>query len=275
VPALTVGDPLRVRQVLANVIGNAVKFTLTGSVHVKLDVSADGKQLSFAVEDTGIGLTPDQLQRVFQPFRQGDDKTTRRFGGTGLGLAICRSFVELMGGHIGCESTAGQGSRFWFELPFQAPEAGARSAAPAPHAQMVGPLPTRLRVLLAEDNEINQRVAVRMLEKLGCEVTVMADGLAAVEAFRQQPPDVILMDYQMPNMDGVQATRAIRALAEGRCIPIIATTANVRDEDRCACRDSGMDDFLPKPLSLAALSAVLLRATEKKSPGTPEHQANA
>jgi signal transduction histidine kinase/CheY-like chemotaxis protein len=275
VPALTVGDPLRVRQVLANVIGNAVKFTLTGSVHVKLEASADGRQLLFAVEDTGIGLTPDQLLRVFQPFRQGDDKTTRRFGGTGLGLAICRSFVELMGGRIGCESQAGQGSRFWFELPFHAPEAGARTAAPVTHAAQVAPLPMRLRVLLAEDNEINQRVAVRMLEKLGCEVTVVADGLAAVESFRNGPPDVILMDYQMPGMDGVQATRAIRALAEGSAIPIIATTANVRDEDKSACLDSGMDDFLPKPLSLAALSAVLLRAAEKKAPAGPPRQANA
>jgi signal transduction histidine kinase len=190
VPERVFGDPQRVRQVLTNLIGNALKFTLAGSVRIEADASADGKDLVFAVIDTGIGMTPEQRARIFQPFRQGDDSTTRRFGGTGLGLAISRRFVGLMGGTLACETAPQKGSTFRFTLPLVLPAPNA-TGAPATDASLAEALAQvhDVAVLVAEDNPINQRVAVRMLGRFGCRVTVADDGEAALEAFARADYD--------------------------------------------------------------------------------------
>jgi signal transduction histidine kinase/CheY-like chemotaxis protein len=261
VPRELLGDPQRVRQVLANLIGNALKFTLAGSVQVHVEATPDGANLRFRVVDTGIGVTPEQRARIFHPFRQGDDSTTRRFGGTGLGLAISSRLVKLMGGSIDCETVPGQGSTFWFTVPLVLPgQDAARSRPPgAPGADALARI-VGARVLVAEDNVVNQRVAVRMLERLGCTAVVAVDGVAALEAFAAGDYDLVLLDYQMPRMDGLTTARHLRATARGQKVAIVAMTANVRAEDRAACKEAGMDWFLGKPLTFAALTEVLARA---------------
>jgi len=254
VPRLILGDPLRVRQVLANLVGNAVKFTLTGRVRVRADVTDDGL-LRFEVEDSGIGMTPAQLDRIFEPFQQADSSTTRRFGGTGLGLAISTRFVELMEGQIDCCSIIGRGSTFSFRFPMLPSE---MPDVDAPLDERVQIVPVGTRVLVAEDNPINQRVALRMLEKLGCEPTLVGDGLEAVAAIRGGEFDLVLLDYQMPHMDGLEVARRVRSMPDRQRLRLIAMTANVRPEDRLACLDAGMEDFLAKPLTLAELRAALV-----------------
>jgi len=259
VPESMVGDPQRIRQVLTNLVGNALKFTLEGNVHVDADLTADGQSLQLRVVDSGIGVTPEQRERIFQPFRQGDDSTTRRFGGTGLGLAISSRFVALMGGSIGCDRSPARGSVFWVTIPLAAPAAaGDLSRPPTSPRESVCALRGR-KVLVAEDNPINQRVAVRMLEKLGCEVALVDNGLAAVEAMASGRYELALLDYQMPGIDGLEAARRIRRLRGSEPVRLVAMTANVRFEDRKACFDAGIDEFLPKPLTLASLSEVLRR----------------
>ena len=257
VPPLLLGDALRVRQVLTNLLGNALKFTLAGSVRV--DATVHGSFLRFRVRDTGIGMTPEQRAHIFQPFRQADDSTTRRFGGTGLGLAISSKFVALMGGEIDCESVSGQGSTFWFTVPLVRPEPGTVEEVPAHRPpEDAFELPRDRSVLVAEDNAVNQLVAMRMLQRLGCRVTVVDDGTSAVEAFRRGHFDVVLLDYQMPEMDGIEAAKRIRALPGGDQARIVAMTANVRDDDRTACVEAGMDGFVAKPLTLASLAESLV-----------------
>ena len=281
------GDPGRLRQALVNLVGNAVKFTERGQVTVRIRVEAEeaGAQVvRFAVRDTGIGIEPEALGRLFQPFAQADGSTTRRYGGTGLGLVISKRLVELMGGQLGVMSEPGEGSVFWFTARLErsaltarpeepaAPEIPAREVppfaepAPAPAETATSPAPpapavapSRGRVLVAEDNVVNQKVAARILERLGYTVDVAATGNEAVAAVGQQTYDAILMDGQMPHTDGFEATRVIRAMEGTRHTPIIALTASAMQGDRERCLAAGMDDYVSKPVSPEQLEAVLRR----------------
>ena len=251
------GDPVRLRQVMTNLVSNAIKFTDHGAVTV--EVAREGSGVRIAVRDTGVGIPGDKLGAIFEPFTQADASTTRRFGGTGLGLAICRRLVGAMGGELTVESAAGEGSCFAFTLPYReppAPPVEVDVAAPAAPAK-------GLRVLLAEDNRVNQRVAQAMLARLDCTVEVAVNGREAVERFAEGELDLILMDCQMPEMNGIDATRAIRRMESEQQLvatPIVAMTANATREDRAACIEAGMDDHLPKPVSREALAAVVARA---------------
>jgi signal transduction histidine kinase/ActR/RegA family two-component response regulator len=247
------GDSLRIRQVLANLAGNAVKFTEQGRVTIRVQRQEAG--VRWSVEDTGIGVASDRLPDLFRSFEQAEASTARRFGGTGLGLAISKSLVEGMGGRIGAESTQGRGSNFWFELALE--------KAPAPVAGAVEtalPALQGMRVLLAEDNEVNRRVAGMMLTRLGAAVTYAHDGEQAIAEATSQRFDAILMDCQMPVLDGYEATAAIRRLPPSHPrTPIIALTANASEEDRQRCLDADMDDYLSKPVHIRDLHGKLSR----------------
>jgi PAS domain S-box-containing protein len=268
VPDALVGDPGRLRQILVNLVGNAIKFTNQGQVTVHVEVASQTRQdisLHVTVSDTGVGI-PEAKQRViFDPFTQADGSTTRKYGGTGLGLAIAKQLVELMGGHIWVESTVGQGSTFHFTASFgrrHEPETAATLAQPItlPNLPAVmamhGPVSRRpLHVLLAEDNPINQQAVVRMLASQGHTVEVVGTGAEALAVIEQQAFDVVLMDVQMPEMDGFEATAAIRAREKAtNChIPIIAMTAHAMRGDQEKCLKAGMDAYLSKPMTAATL----------------------
>jgi two-component system, sensor histidine kinase and response regulator len=262
-PRTVRGDPQRIRQCLINLVGNAIKFTQRGEVSIEIRAvgQRDGCVLTqFEVHDTGIGIPEHAQKALFQPFSQADSSTTRHYGGTGLGLSIVRRLVEMMGGEIGLRSEAGQGSTFWFVLPMQ-PVAPALPASEELTRQR--PMLTkryRATVLLVEDNVVNQKVACRFLERLGCEVTVVENGLEAVRAWESSPPDLILMDVQMPVMDGYTATREIRSKESPRArAPIIALTANALAGQLERCHEAGMDGLLTKPLDREQLQALLER----------------
>ncbi|MES2919824.1 MAG: ATP-binding protein [Pseudomonadota bacterium] len=263
VPPLLGGDAGRLRQILLNLLNNAVKFTGQGEVELGAETTrheGDRLWLRFTVRDTGPGIEADALQRIFQPFEQADASTTRHFGGTGLGLTICQHLAAAMGGVITVESRPGQGSCFSLELPFAAvvtlPEPGPELLP----SGLTASCQWRARVLLVEDNLVNQVVACGMLRKLGLEVDVVEDGHAAVAAASAQPYDLILMDCHLPRLDGFAATRQIRQAESGGIRrPIVAMTAAAFDEDRAHCAAAGMDDFLPKPLRMGELERVLLR----------------
>ena len=263
VPRYVVGDPLRLRQVLLNLTGNAVKFTETGGVVVSVIArSADqrGAAIEFAVKDTGIGIAREKQANIFQAFAQADGSMSRRFGGTGLGLTISSRLVAMMGGAIEVESEAGRGSCFRFRLPMKL-----AAEAPRPWEDAAGQgagvgLPP-LEILLAEDNPVNQTLAVRMLEKHGHRVTLANNGREAVSAVSERTFDVVLMDVQMPHMSGLQATEAIRKAEQGtdRHIPIVAMTAHAMKGDRELCLAVGMDAYISKPIRRAELLATLER----------------
>ncbi len=267
VPAWVRGDPTRLRQVLFNLVGNAVKFTAAGEVAVRVrreagaDYEAGVTRLRFEVRDTGIGISPDALRRVFEPFVQADESTTRRFGGTGLGLAICKRIIALMGGALEVESECGRGSVFSFTVSLAEAARAVPAAAPRPEAE----LPSGLRILVAEDNPVNQKVVRMQLGRLGLEAEFVGDGHAAIAALRETPFDVVLMDACMPGLDGLEATRRIRRLQSdpATALPsspaIVAMTANALSSDREDCLAAGMDDYVAKPMTLAALRATLLR----------------
>lgn len=251
-----VGDSTRLRQVFGNLLSNAVKFTAQGSVSVEIAVTeaADGQALlTFEVADTGVGFDAEHAARLFQRFSQADASITRRFGGTGLGLSICHALTSLMGGVISAESTPGQGSRFRVELPLARAE-----AAPERPARAREPSLAPLRVLLAEDHPTNQRVVQLILATQQAEVVTVADGAQALEAFGLERFDVVLMDMQMPVMDGLSATRALRAL-EARTgaepTPIIMLSANAMTAHRIQAHEAGADLHLPKPITAATLLA--------------------
>ncbi|MFV9504741.1 MAG: ATP-binding protein [Oscillochloridaceae bacterium umkhey_bin13] len=261
VPPRLVGDVTRIRQILVNLVGNAVKFTHQGEILVRVVSKPTPDQdtliIQIEISDTGIGIPSDRVGRLFLPFSQMDASTTRRYGGTGLGLAICKRLCDLMGGTISVRSTFGDGSTFTVELPvkvtmparLQANQAGVSTAGLVP-----------LRILLAEDNRVNQQVALRMLERLGYQADLAANGLEALQVLRRQAYDVVLMDVQMPELDGVEATRMIRAeLPANRQPRIIAMTASAMVGDREACLAAGMDDYLSKPVQREALSEALRR----------------
>ena len=258
------GDPLRLAQVLGNLISNAIKFTAAGQVTVTLqarvEAAAPGRVLLHcAVADTGAGISASALGRLFVPFSQADSSVSRAYGGSGLGLAICKQLIELQGGTIGCVSTPGVGSTFTFSLPCDL------AAAPAPVAAAAAPAAvanTPLRVLVAEDTEINRNLARVLLTRMGCEVTEAHDGRAALAAIEAKRFDIVLMDCMMPEMDGYQAVMRLRTLetAEGRArLPVIALTASALDGDRERCLKAGMDDYLAKPFNAAQLAEMLRR----------------
>ncbi|MDH5305705.1 MAG: ATP-binding protein [Myxococcales bacterium] len=263
IDAVFVGDPHRLRQILLNLIGNAVKFTEAGGVRVEVTAEACDAarcRVRFAVRDTGIGIPPEKQAEVFSSFSQADASTTRAYGGTGLGLAICRRLVQLMGGEIGLESEAGVGSTFWFSVPL---ERGSSERVPSARVVRQRLAPLGARVLLVEDNRVNQQVAAAMLERIGCRFEAASNGLEALDALAASRYDLVLMDCQMPVLDGFAATAAIRRreaeAGGGERIPIVALTANAVEGDRERCVASGMDDYLSKPFRLEALHALLAR----------------
>jgi len=265
---LWLGDATRLSQSLLNLLVNAIKFTDHGQVALTVtqQASAEGPPLlRFAVRDTGVGVEPAALARLFSAFEQADTSTTRRHGGTGLGLAITRSLARLMGGDAGASSTPGTGSEFWFSARLQPADT---AAAPADAALLAPEESLRARhagarVLLAEDNEVNQLVASELLRSAGLSVSIAGDGRAALEQARQQPCELILMDVQMPEMDGIAAAQAIRQLPAHRRTPIVALTASALAEDHRACRAAGMDEVLIKPIDPPALFATLLNLLQR------------
>lgn len=272
-------DPLRIRQMLGNLISNAIKFTEKGWVRVEgREVSRNetGALLEFAVIDSGIGIPEDRQNRLFQPFSQVDSSTTRQYGGTGLGLSIIRSLALAMGGAVGVDSQPGKGSRFWFRIQAglilsgcdtrRVPRSSEPVAAPALSASLVG------HILVVEDNATNRYVITAMLKKLGLTVRMAENGQQAVDILvAGERPDLVLMDIQMPVMDGFGATKIIRqfeAEQNWARLPIIALTADAFDDDRQHCMDADMDDFLPKPVALDALQAVLARRLPSRTTAT-------
>ena len=266
-PHSVAGDPLRLRQILLNFVGNAIKFTARGEVVIRAMRLKKGEGqsawLRFEVQDTGVGIPPEKQAGIFDAFTQADSSVTRQYGGTGLGLAICKRLVELMGGQIGVYSQPGQGSCFWFEVPLpviqeNAPEetTDQPSGSALNSHELDG-----VRVLLVEDNPVNQKVAIRMLQKLGCVVELAENGQQALEKLERASYDIVLMDMQMPIMDGLTATRLLRQREQqtGHHQVVIALTANAMQTDRELCLEAGMDDYLSKPLTLDALQVMLLR----------------
>lgn len=272
------GDPIRLRQVITNLVGNAIKFTPSGCVVVSVRTiteSDDSALLRFSVKDTGVGIPADKMDHIFQAFAQADASTTRRFGGTGLGLAICTRLIEAMGSRLGVNSRVGEGSEFYFTLklprgtaprsdeepaaPVSSCERGVASQEEAPETPTVVDHaclePKSLEILLAEDSRMNQVLAIGILEREGHRVTVANDGREAVQTWQSRPFDLILMDVQMPEMDGLQATATIRDLeaTAGTHIPIIAMTAHALTGDRERCLAAGMDGYLSKPIRLKDL----------------------
>jgi signal transduction histidine kinase/DNA-binding response OmpR family regulator len=275
VPAALESDAARLRQILVNLLDNAVKFSSQGEVRLAVETreGRDGfRELLFTVRDTGIGIPADRLGRLFKPFSQADSSMARLYGGTGLGLAISRHLAERLGGRMWVESEPGRGSAFFFTIRCriarkkpsrsfletdETRETGGATEAP-PAAQLP------LRILLAEDNSVNQRVGLLMLERLGYLADVAGNGTEALEALRRQPYDLVLMDIRMPGMDGLEATRRIRAEISAERQPwIVAMTANVLPEQRAACHAAGMDDFVQKPVGRADLRAALARCGER------------
>ena len=260
VPGKARGDALRLRQILLNLISNAAKFTSQGkiAVHATVASPASGAALRVAVSDTGIGLEPEALQRMFEPFTQADSSTTRKYGGTGLGLAIARELTELMGGTIGVDSEPGTGSTFWVELPLIAAAGTSRPAGPEERRASA---PLWLRppsILVVEDSPVNQIVAVRTLDRCGCVAEAVKGGEQALAAIAKNEYDAVMMDCQMPGMDGYETTVALRRREAGqRHLPVIAMTAHAIGEVIDACRAAGMDDYVGKPIDRAQLMVTL------------------
>ncbi len=274
-PCFVMGDPARVRQVLHNLLGNAIKFTETGSITLRVARDAAGGHVTMDVEDTGIGMRAEDLPRIFDAFTQVESAFDRRFGGTGLGLTISRELARAMGGDIVCTSQEGVGSRFVLRVPL--PPVAAPMGAPVVALSNSGPL--HGHVLLAEDNEVNAMVAQATLERLGLTVDTVDNGEQAVAYMAGHHPDLILMDCQMPLLDGFEATRRIRTLESAQQrprVPVIALTANALEGDRERCLSAGMDDHLPKPFKDADLEQMLrhfLRNAPPPSDAPPQAAA--
>lgn len=268
VPSIIIGDPTRLRQIFVNLLSNAVKFTDNGGVAISVSSQSVGDiyEIHFAIKDTGIGIPADKMDRLFQSFSQVDTSTTRRYGGTGLGLAICKRLVEMMGGRIWVESEIGKGSTFHFTVL-----AEATTATLEPSNYAVPTLSTSqkisqfypLRILLAEDNEVNKMVALHMLRKAGYEADVASNGMEVLQAIERKPYDIVLMDVQMPEMDGIEAAQKIRERwPDGP--KIIAVTAYALEGDKDRCLMGGMDDYISKPIQLEELRSKLIRWGDKR-----------
>ncbi len=288
-PELLKGDPVRLRQIIINLVNNAIKFTAKG--HVKLSVSKQedlGKEqvLRFAVEDTGIGIPEEKQKSIFEPFTQADDTTTRRFGGTGLGLAISKRLIEMMGGRIWVESEEGRGTTFFFTAVFTVKKVGelkpitfdegvtkkeetaepARGRSGTPAVSAAQDIPgAGVKILLAEDNPVNQKIALKMLQKKGFTVSAVENGRQALETLDKETFDLVLMDVQMPVMDGLEATRLIRQKEErqGGHLPIVAMTAHAMEGDDQKCLAAGMDDYVSKPVDRAKLFGIIEKMTAR------------
>jgi CheY-like chemotaxis protein len=259
-PTWVIGDSIRFKQILLNLLSNAAKFTEVGAITVQLvreQPAKDGTiRVKMTIADTGIGISKEVQERLFESFTQGETSTTRRFGGTGLGLAISKRLAELMNGSIGVTSELGKGSTFWVTVEFGASHV---QVLPVPqnHALAEG---HGARILVAEDNPINQKVMKHLLSRAGYLVEIAENGVEALEKAKQRPVyDMILMDCQMPVMDGFESTRMIRKTECAERVPIIAVTANASLEEREKCVAAGMDDYLSKPISRKALDAAIQR----------------
>ena len=257
-----VGDLLRLQQLVTNLIGNALKFTSQGTVEVSVSMVSeglDGLTVRFEIRDTGIGISRDRQKSIFEEFVQVDQGTQRRYGGAGLGLSICRQLAKKMGTEVELRSEIGVGSTFWFDLrmPFHRDESPAEPEHFSNDIHSERRLP---RILVAEDNEVNSLVVTSMLEHNGCEVVCVQTGEEALRALEAEPFDLVFMDVQMPRMDGIQATRAVRAMSgPARNIPIVALTASVLKEDALMCQLAGMNDFISKPINERVISEALKR----------------
>ncbi len=291
VPAQLLGDPCRLRQIIFNLVNNAIKFTDHGEVSLSVELSSespDGVELQFKIRDTGIGIPADRMNRLFLSFSQVDSSTTRRFGGTGLGLAICKKLSEMMGGHIGVKSNEGGGATFWFTARFQkqphttaeplrlpadihtkpilittAAEAAAVTSAALPKIH-----DENVRILVVEDNEINLKVAVKIVDMIGFKTDTATNGHEALQKLNTTSYDLVLMDIQMPVMDGYEATTRIRdpqSNVNGHGIPIIAMTANAMKGDREKCLQAGMDDYVSKPINPLELQAKINKWLSKRA----------
>ena len=268
VPPHLCGDSGRLLQILINLIGNAVKFTDQGSVKIAVNLEQKSDKtviLRFKIQDTGIGISKEKQHLLFNSFEQLDSSSTRKFKGTGLGLAISKKLVELKGGIIGVESTEGKGSLFWFNCSFAI---GSDSETKRKTSKKIKHTPQEIenlkghKILLAEDNIVNQKVTAGMLEKLGIGVDIAENGQEAINAMKKKKYDLVIMDVQMPVMDGITATQKIRRDAENQPnidIPIIAMTANATEGDRYICIDAGMNDYITKPISSASLTEILIK----------------
>ena len=284
VPSFVLGDPARLRQILFNFLSNAVKFTESGGVELRVSLApapaASSPPLLFRVADSGIGIPPENRNRIFKKFSQADPSVSRRFGGTGLGLAICRQLVELMDGKIGFDPIPGGGTAFWFIVPLPP----SLAPAPAPDDFSNAPLAgcfahLRARVLVAEDDPVNREVASALFGLLGIQIDLAPNGRDALDAVRSRPYDIVFLDVNMPLMDGPQTARAIRSLpppnpgspqaATSPAVPVVALSALAMAADRALCSAAGMDDFLPKPLELASLANMLSRRLPGARPLSP------
>ena len=273
VPRAVHGDSTRLQQILINLVDNAIKFTSAGKVVLRISIS--GEALRFDVEDQGIGMSEEQVGRLFESFEQADGTIARRFGGSGLGLVICRHLVELMNGRLGVKSTLGQGSVFWFEVP----------AAPASEADLAGRARVEMaipgarlygkRVLVVDDNEINREIAIELIRNAGCEAEGVASGIDAVGLLRRPGWDLVFLDLEMPDMDGFTTARAIRALPDRAraSVPILAMSAHAFDESRVQAEESGMNGYLVKPVDVRMLHAELLRYLGGEITSLPEKPA--
>ncbi len=276
IPELLEGDPLRLRQIIINLINNAIKFTQKGKIEVSVNLVSSSKnecQLMFAVTDTGIGIPKDKQGTIFELFTQADDSTTRRYGGTGLGLAISKKLVEMMRGRIWVESQEWKGSSFYFTANFKVKSQTAASISSSTGGGKDEALKTAalrglqgVRILIAEDNAVNQKIVVKVLEKRGSSVKVVQNGQEAMDLFNKEPFDIILMDVQMPVLDGMEATRLIREEEKqtGKHIPIVAMTARAMEGDEQKCLASGMDGYVSKPIDSLKLYETIENLLEKK-----------